>query len=109
MIESIPWLLHQNWHGGHIYVRPKGESNLTLIDDLKIEAVAHLRQEGLPPAAVVRTSPGNYQAWIKHPARLDKELGTAVARDTGGALWRRCESRRLAALRPFGWVSKHQD
>ena len=29
----------------------------------------------------MQTSPGNYQAWIKHAARLDKELGTAVARD----------------------------
>ena len=61
-------------------MRPKGESNLTLIDDLRIEALAHMRQVGLQPAAVVQTSPGNYQVWIKHTASLDKELGTAVAR-----------------------------
>ena len=81
LIHSIPWLRHQNWHESHIYVRPKGESNLTLIDDLKGEALARMREEGFESAVVVRTSPGNYQAWIKHTAALDKELGTAVARE----------------------------
>jgi hypothetical protein len=33
---------------------------------------------------VVQTSPGNYQAWIKHAESLDKELGTAVARELAG-------------------------
>ena len=40
-----------------------------------------MRQEGFQPAAVARTSPGNYQAWVKHSERFDKELGTAVARE----------------------------
>jgi RepB DNA-primase from phage plasmid len=71
----------QNWHGSHIYVRPQGESNLTLIDDLKAEAVVRMRAEGFRPSAVVQTSPGNYQAWIKHVEKLDRELGTAVARE----------------------------
>jgi len=81
LINSIPWLRYQNWHESHIYVRPKGESNLTLIDDLKGEAVVRMRAEGFEPAVVVQTSPGNHQAWIKHAAALDKELGTAVARE----------------------------
>jgi RepB DNA-primase from phage plasmid len=81
VMKSVTWLWHQNWRGSHIYVRPKGDNNLTLIDDLKYDAVVQLRRAGLQPAAVVRTSPGNYQAWIKHKAPLDKELGTAVARD----------------------------
>jgi hypothetical protein len=59
----------------------KRESNLTLIDDLKAEAVVRMREERFPPAVVVQTSPANYQAWVKHAERLDKELGTAVARD----------------------------
>ncbi|HEY7387192.1 MAG TPA: DNA-primase RepB domain-containing protein [Bryobacteraceae bacterium] len=113
VMESIPWLWHQNWRGSHIYVRPKGESNLTLIDDLKYHRVAHLRGAGLQPAAVVQTSPGNYQVWIKHTAQLDKELGTAVARDIaerfGGDV-------KAAAWRHFGRLSgfrntkaKHQE
>jgi hypothetical protein len=84
LIASIPWLRFQNWHGGHIYVRPYGESQLTLIDDLKAEAVVRMRAEGFQPAVVVQTSPGNYQAWIKHAEKLDKELGTAVARELAG-------------------------
>ena len=79
--DSIPWLRYHNRNGSHIFVRPKGESNLTLIDDLKAEAVVRMRDEGFQPAAVVQTSPGNYQAWVKHAEKLDKELGTAVARD----------------------------
>jgi RepB DNA-primase from phage plasmid len=81
VMESIPWLWRQNWRASHIYVRPKGENNLTLIDDLKYGALATLRRAGLQPAAVVRTSPGNYQVWIKHATPLERELGTAVARD----------------------------
>jgi hypothetical protein len=81
IIESLPWLRYQNWHESHIYVRPKGESSLTLIDDLNLSAIVRLRRQGFRPAVVVQTSPGNYQAWIKHPARLDRELGTAVARE----------------------------
>lgn len=113
VMESIPWLWHQNWRGSHIYVCPKGENNLTLIDDLKYHAVAQLRRAGLQPAAVVRTSPGNCQVWIKHTASLDKGLGTAVARDLaerfGGdvkaADWR--HSGRLSGFR--NTKAKHKE
>ena len=114
VIESIPWLRYQNWHGSHIYVRPKGESNLTLIDDLKAAAVAQMQKEGFQPAIVVQTSPGNHQVWIKHASRLAKELGTAVARglaerfggDVKAADWR--HFGRLAGFRntkeKYKWV-----
>jgi len=88
LIASIPWLRFQNWHGSHIYVRPQGESNLTLIDGLKAEAVVRIRAEGFQPAVVVQTSPGNYQVWIKHAEKLDRELGTAVARELAGRFGR---------------------
>ena len=53
----------------------------------------------------MQTSPGNYQVWIKHSTRLDKELGTAVARtlaerfrgDVKAADWR--HFGRLAGFR----------
>ena len=40
VIQSIPWLRYQNCHASHIYVRPKGESSLTLVDDLILRADA---------------------------------------------------------------------
>jgi hypothetical protein len=96
LTRSIPWLRYQNREGRNIYVRPSGEHDLTLIDDLATESVARMKNAGFAPALVVETSPDNFQAWLKHPRKLDKELGTAVARalavefdgDQGAADWR---------------------
>ena len=96
LVRSVPWLRHQNREGRNIYIRPKGEHNLSLVDDLKRENLAAMKQAGFAPAAVVETSPANYQAWLKHPQQLDKETSTATARtlaekfsgDPGSADWR---------------------
>ena len=96
IIKSIAWLRHQNREGSNIYIRPRGEHDLTMIDDLTTEAVSAMRNTGFNPAVVVETSPGNFQAWLKHPETLTKEMGTAVARvlaekfggDRGAADWR---------------------
>jgi hypothetical protein len=97
LMRSIPWLRLQNSQGRNIYIRPQGEHNLSLVDDLKREAVERMKRTGFQPAAIIETSPGNYQAWLKHPERLPKDLGTAAARalarefggDLGAADWRR--------------------
>jgi len=73
LISSIPWLLYQNWHGSHIYVRPKGESNLTLIDDLKAEAVARGTSQRwscrcLP--AIIRCGSSTRRSWTGNWGRL---------------------------------------
>ena len=70
LIRSIPWLRLQNADGRNIYVRPKGEHNLSLVDDLSAEGVVQMKANGFAPAAVVETSPGNFQAWLKHPRQL---------------------------------------
>jgi RepB DNA-primase from phage plasmid len=96
LVRSIAWLRHQNRDGRNIYIRPRGEHNLSLVDDLSRESVAAMRQAGFVPAFVVETSPGNYQAWVKHAEPLTKEEGTAAARtladrfggDPGAADWR---------------------
>src|SRR5262245_8405834 len=96
LIRSIGWLRYQNSAGRHIYIRPHGEHNLSLVDDLKADAIAEMTRSGFNPAVVTETSPGNFQAWLKHPEQLSKELGTAVARaladnfggDRGAADWR---------------------
>lgn len=96
LLRSIPWLKHQNRDGRNIYIRPQGEHNLSLVDDLSADRVRQMKAAGFAPALVVQTSPGNFQAWLKHPAPLPKELSTAVARelatnfggDRGAADWR---------------------
>jgi hypothetical protein len=96
LIRSIPWLKLQNMQGRNIYIRPKGEHNLSLVDDLKVDGVDKMTVEGFKAAVVVETSPGNYQAWLKHPRVLSQEISTAVARaladafggDKGAADWR---------------------
>lgn len=96
LVRSIPWLRHENLSGRNIYIRPKGEHQLSLVDDLSAGAVANMQRSGFAPALIVETSPGNFQAWLKHCDRLDKESGTAAARelaqrfggDTKAADWR---------------------
>jgi hypothetical protein len=96
VLKSIPWLRLQNRNGRNIYVRPRGEHNLSLIDDLTAASIERMKAEGFHPALVVETSRGNFQAWLKHSRCLSKELGTAAARalaqeyggDLGAADWR---------------------
>ena len=96
ILKSVAWLRHQNRGGRNIYIRPKGEHDLSMVDDLTPDAVLAMRETGFGPAATVETSPGNFQAWMKHPERLSKEVSTATARalaekfggDHGAADWR---------------------
>jgi hypothetical protein len=96
LLRSLSWLQFQNLNGRNIYIRPKGEHNLSLIDDLTAAAVSEMDKSGFQPAVVTETSPGNFQAWLKHAEILPKDLGTAAARalaarfhgDRGAADWR---------------------
>ena len=97
ILRTLPYLKYRNVNGAHIYIRPTGESPYTLLDDLSAITLARLTPEGCAPAAVVETSPGNYQAWLRHAQPLSKALGTLAAKtlaerfdaDTSAADWRR--------------------
>ncbi len=39
LLRSVAWLRHQNRDGRNIYIRPRGEHNLSLVDDLSRDAV----------------------------------------------------------------------
>lgn len=96
LLKSISWLQFQNLNGRNIYIRPKGEHDLSLIDDLTASAVSEMKKCGFQPTVITETSPGNFQAWLKHAEILPKDLGTAAARalatrfqgDRGAADWR---------------------
>jgi hypothetical protein len=96
LMRSIPWMKLQNLQGRNIYVRPHGEHDLTMVDDLKRDSLNRMFTSGFKPALVVETSPGNFQAWLKHSKALCRETSTAAARalaeqfggDKGAADWR---------------------
>ena len=97
VLRMLPFLKHRNANGAHIYIRPTGESAYTLLDDLTVTTLASLAPQGYAPAAVIETSPGSFQAWLRHAQPLSKELGTLAAKtlteqfgaDRGAADWRR--------------------
>jgi len=81
IIKAIPKLKALNLGGNDIYVRPHDDSAFILLDDIDEETVKRLESDGLRPAILVQTSPGNRQAWIKLSERpLDRETRKAVAR-----------------------------
>src|SRR3984893_14658793 len=58
VLKSLLWLRRENPNRGHIFVRPAGGHGLSLIDDLKADALVRMKAESFTPAAVVETSPG---------------------------------------------------
>jgi hypothetical protein len=96
LIKSVPWLRYQNSQGRNIYIRPKGEHHLSMVDDLTADAIKRMNAAGYSPALVVETSPGNFQAWLNHGKVLPQRLSTLAARslaekfggDKGAADWR---------------------
>jgi hypothetical protein len=90
-------LKNRNARGSHIYIRPTGEHRYTALDDLSETSLANLTGDGFNPCAVVETSAGNFQAWLKHSVVFPKLLGTFAAQtlatryhaDPSAADWRR--------------------
>lgn len=81
VLKSVPYLKYQNMQGNHIYIRPAGAHNLTMVDDLNAAKVEEMKQAGHTPALVVETSPNNFQAWLKHHQTLPTDLSTRVSKE----------------------------
>ena len=88
---------HGSGRFADIYIRPTGEHRYTALDDLSQISLAKLAAGGFTPCAVVETSAGNFQAWLKHSVVFPKLLGTFAAQtlaarydaDPSAADWRR--------------------
>jgi len=97
VFSRLPLLKAHNARGAHIYIRPAGEHRFTVLDDLNSDSVAQLAGDGLEPCAVVETSLGNFQAWLKHDDAYPTPLSTFIAQtlakrycaDPSAADWRR--------------------
>jgi RepB DNA-primase from phage plasmid len=95
--QAIPWLRRENARGAHIFIRPHGTHALSLVDDLNAETILRMTDAGFQPAAVVETSPGNFQVWLNHGRTLfdrtfsthaAKELARRFGGDPSSADWR---------------------
>jgi hypothetical protein len=63
--KGVPWLKAMNAQGHDIYIRPAGDHGLVLLGGLQEADIGLLKSDGFAPAAVVRSRPGEYEAWIK--------------------------------------------
>ncbi len=118
--EAVKWLRHENAKGAHVYIRPAGLHSLSLLDDLTVEAIERMKAEGFEPAAVVETSPHNFQVWLNHGQVLEVATSTSAAKqlaerfegDPSSADWRhfgrlagftnpKPERQLPSGLRPF--------
>jgi hypothetical protein len=79
VMARIPLLKAHNARGAHIYIRPAGEHRYTILDDLTAKSVERLSADGYEPCAVVETSTGNFQAWLKHAEVYPAALSTLAA------------------------------
>ena len=126
VIERLSLLKYRNVRGSHIYIRPSGEHRYTVLDDLCVISLNKLSADGFTPCAVVETSAGNFQVWLKHSAIFPKLIGTFAAQtpaarynaDPSAADWRRfgrlpgftnCKSKykRPDGLFPFVRLRTH--
>jgi RepB DNA-primase from phage plasmid len=97
VMSRLPLLKAHNSRGAHIYVRPSGAHRFTVLDDLNQSSIDQLAADDLGPCAVVETSAGNFQAWLKHDGVYPTDLSTFVAQtlaskyqgDPSAADWRR--------------------
>jgi len=97
VLSRLALLKAHNARGAHIYIRPAGEHRFTVLDDLNQNGVDRLAGDGYEPCAVVETSLGNFQAWLKHDDVYPAPLSTFVAQtlanrysaDPSAADWRR--------------------
>lgn len=98
-LKAVPWLKRQNAKGADVYVRPAGEQNagVVLVDDLNQAQIQRMKAEGLAPAAVVETSPFNFQAWVRISEQplapvvataASKALAETYGGDPNSADWR---------------------
>jgi hypothetical protein len=79
VLDRLALLKYRNAHGSHIYIRPSGEHRYTALDDLSKISAAKLTADGFTLGAVVETSAGNFQAWLKHRRVFPKLLSTFAA------------------------------
>ncbi len=93
VLAMVDQLKAYNARGENIYIRPsvREREALVMVDDLTPATVERLKADGLAPAVIVESSPGNVQAWIRLKDRGEKldraersQMGRVLASTYGG-------------------------
>lgn len=90
IVDAMPRLKQANKAGYSVYIRgPRDrDHDLILLDDIEAFTSKKMEQDGLKPAALIETSPGNFQAWIRLgeplPADVRREAAQILATRYGG-------------------------
>lgn len=79
--QAIPWLKRMNARGNDIYIRPGGDHEMVQVDDFKIDAIGGITADRLAPAALIETSPANYQEWMLSEKALSIEVRKILAQE----------------------------
>lgn len=80
--RRIGYFRHENAHGADVFIRPHESTGVVLMDDVSREKLGDLKRAGVQPAAVVESSPGNFQAWVRVARQpVEPAVASAVARD----------------------------
>ncbi|NEO99129.1 MAG: mobilization A domain protein [Merismopedia sp. SIO2A8] len=97
VLNAVGFLKSKNASGHDIFIRPKGSQGLLLLDDVSQMMIGRMKPHGDHPAAIIQTSPANYQVWVRvSNDPLEEQLATEVARslardygaDISSADWR---------------------
>lgn len=89
IIGDLPRLKRANGGGSSIVIRaPRDQDHdLILLDDLDAFTPDRMKADGLNPAAVIETSPGSFQAWVRlgtpQPAPVRHEAARILAERYG--------------------------
>ena len=82
VLHARGWIAARNASGSSIYARPArslGRHPWVLVDTLDAEGRQRI-ERGHPPAALVETSPGRWQAWVRLEAALSAAGRVAAGR-----------------------------
>ena len=80
--QKIGEMIRLQKRGENIYVTPlSSQKHHILIDDMTSESVKRFLQDGFKPAAIIQSSPGNYQCILtitKLGSQFDKDVGNRL-------------------------------
>lgn len=73
-VTDMPLNRLDDQYSWHVRPMPRGGPyRLTLLDDATQETIVRMRDEGLPPTAVVQTSDNSYQVWHRWPWAIPRQ------------------------------------